>query len=686
MNNPLLKTFTLPPFSKIRHDHIIPATEHIIKYCHDSIKKITSKKTLFTWDNLCQPMQEINNYFIKIWSIIEHLNAVQNTVKLRQAYKHSLTLVTKYNIWVGHNIKLYKSYLSLQQNKYYSKLNTEQKKSINNILRDFKLSGVHLSIKKQKQYEKIITQLSILETSYNNNVFDSTVKWNKIITNKIILDGIPNDILENIKNKETKNKKTEWIITLDLPIYLSILTNCNNSSFRKECYYAYNTRASNIGFNENTWDNGPIIKKILKLRHNLAKLLGYTTYANLSLKTKMAKNPKNFLKFFATLIKYAKKKGKKELKQLQSFTKKHFNYHTKYPWDITFYSEKQKQHLFSINEEKLRSYFPINTVLQGLFKILNRIFGILIIQNKTIKTWNPTVSFFDIFDEKNEFKGSFYLDLYTRQNKRSGAWMSEFVGLMRNESNKKTQKPIAHIICNFSPSVNETPTLLTHNEVITLFHEFGHALQHILTHINIPNISGIHGIPLDAIESCSQLMENYCWEKESITLISGHFNTKEPLPINIIKKLQKIRKYQSGLFILHQLKLCLFDFIIHYKPQKNINISKILKKIHKKTSITPYIKWIQFPNTFSHIFSGEYSVGYYSYLWSNILSADAWSRFEKEGIFNKKTGKSFIKHVLSQGGSQNPLILFTKFIGRKPKIDAMLQQYGITINKTDLKS
>ncbi|MCR3754642.1 MAG: oligopeptidase A [Candidatus Westeberhardia cardiocondylae] len=681
MHNPLLTSYVLPPFQKIQPKHMVPAIQYSIKNLQKFIKKITSQTHPYTWENLCQPIAEAKNSLMKIWSPIKHLNAVNNTKEIRKSYEQSLHLISQYNNWITHHKKLYQSYKTLKNSTNYLQLTPNQKKSLKNILRDFKLSGIHLSKNKKKKYQQITSELSTLSTKYENNILDATMGWEKTITKKNMLNGVPKNILKNIQSKHKKTNQKQWTITLNLPIYLAILTYCENEKIRKECYYAYNTRASNQGPNANKWDNEPIMKKILKLRIQLANLLGFPTYAHQSLTTKTEKNPQKILSFLNKLLKYAKHKGKKELKQLKLFVKKKYQKNTMYPWDITFYSEKQKQHLFAIDNEKIKSYFPVNQVLQGLFEITKRIYQITFIQKTHIQTWHPHVQFYNIYNSKNQLQGSIYLDIYTRQNKRSGAWMEEYVEYM-HLSNKKIQKPVAYIICNFHPPNNNKPTLLTHQEIITLFHEFGHGLHHILAQKNTPGISGINGIPWDIIEFPSQFMENYCWQKTSLKIISKNHITQKSIPQKHLIKILKTKNHHSGLFILYQLQLSLFDFILHYQ-KKSQKIQKIYEKVRKKISIFPYIPWKRSQNTFSHIFSGEYAAGYYSYLWANKLAINAWYKFQKEGILNQNTGKSFLKNILSMGGSQNPIKLFKKFLGKKPTLYKMLKYYNLIQKKNN---
>lgn len=687
-NKLLINDFSLPKFSTIIYSNILPAVQAAIENCNKTVENVLYKKNCkFNWHNLCQPIADSDNNLSSILSIISHLNAVKNCKELREVYEKSLKLISKYITCVGHNKELYKAYINLRDSEYYYKLSVPKKKYIDNVLRDFKLSGIGLSEKKQKIYGYIVARLSKLSIIYSNNVLDSTIGWSKLIIDKNELSGIPDNALTAASDKAKVCGQDGWLLTLDIQSYFYIITYCNNAYIRKELYIAYITRASNKGPNSGKWDNGPIMEEILLLRYKLSKLLGFNNYANKSLSTKMANNPKKVIKFLNYLVKFTIPKGKKDLKILKNFAKLNFGIDTLYPWDIYFYSEKQKKHIFDINYEKLSQYFPEHKVVSGLFMILNRIYGITIKNRKKyVETWHNDVQFFDVFDEIGELRGSFYLDLYIRDNKRSGAWMDEFKSMMR-KSNGVLQKPVVYITCNFQRPINGKPALFTHNDVITLFHEFGHSMHHIMTCIDTPGVSGISGVPLDAVELPSQFMENYCWQPEALKLISCHYKTGEPISKKILKKLLKLKNYQVSLFILRQLELSIFDLCLHYKykPKNRDNVLKNLSKVQKKVKLLPIIECNCFPHSFSHIFDGCYAAGYYSYIWAEVLAADVWSRFEEDGIFNYETGKEFINKILSIGGSEDPMVLFSRFRGRKPNLDIMLRNYGI-IPKKDIST
>ncbi|AFP85819.1 Zn-dependent oligopeptidase [secondary endosymbiont of Heteropsylla cubana] len=677
MSNPLLTSFLLPPFSSIRPEHVVPAVKTSLKNCQDNVTSVIAQPGSFTWNSLCQPLADIDNNFHRIWSTISHLNSVKHSRELRESYKESLFLLSEYSTWIGQHYELYQAYRQLRNSYHYITLTISQKKSIDNTLRDFLLSGIDLPTIQKQRYGEIVSRLSELSSIYSNNVLDATMGWSKLITNKKTLAGIPESALSIARAQADTHKLEGWLLTLDIPSYLPVITYCDNANLREECYRAYNTLASDCGPNGGKWDNGPIMSDILNMRHELAQLLGFKNYAEKSLVNKMAKDPKQVLCFLNDLASRVKPKGKEELEQLKTFIKTNFDLDTLNPWDVPYYSEKQKQYLFSINDEQLRPYFPQTKVINGLFEIVNRIYGITVKKRINVDIWDPHVTFFDVYDHLNEIRGSFYLDLYTRNNKRGGAWMDECVSMIR-KGNGELQKPVAYLTCNFNRPISGNPTLFTHKEIITLFHEFGHVLHHILTCIETPGVSGINGVPWDAVELPSQFMENYCWQPEALTLISSHYETEEPIPKNILNKLLAAKHYQTAFFLLRQLECALLDFRLHseYQSGQNVRLFELWEQVKTQVGIFPTVTWGRFPNTFTHIFSGGYAAGYYSYLWAEVLSADIWSRFLEEGIFNRNTGKAFLDIFLSQGGSEDPMVLFSRFRGREPRIDSMLKHYG----------
>lgn len=683
MKNPLLFSTELPLFSQIKPEHVLPAVQQAINHCREVIEKVVNNNN-YTWDNLVQPIDEADDKFSRVWSPVSHLNSVKNSAELREAYESCLPLLSEYSTWVGQHKGLYGAYKSLKASSEFLHLNKAQQKSITNALRDFDLSGIGLSDEKQKRYGEIVAKLAELSSNYSNNVLDATMGWTKLITNVEQLSGLPESALAAAKAQAEAKELDGWLLTLDMPSYIPIMMYCDNRELRNEMYYAYSTRASDQGPNAGKWDNTENIKQILALRYELATILGFTSYAHNSLATKMAERPEQVLAFLNDLADKAKPQGEEELTQLKRYAYEYFGASDLKPWDISYYSEKQKQFLYTINDEELRPYFPENRVISGLFEVVNRVFGITVKERKDVDVWSTQVRFFDIYDQKGDYKASFYLDLYAREHKRGGAWMDDCVGQMRF-ADGHVQNPVAYLTCNFNRPLGDKPALFTHDEVTTLFHEFGHGLHHMLTRIDTASVAGINGVAWDAVELPSQFLENWCWEPEALAFISGHYQTGEPLPKEMLDKMLEAKNYQAALFILRQLEFGLFDFRLHYEysPDKGALILETLQQVRDKVAVTPTVEWGRFPHAFSHIFAGGYAAGYYSYLWAEVLSADAFSRFEEEGIFNAQTGNAFLDNILSQGGSDEPMTLFKNFRGREPQLDALLRHYGITKKTTE---
>lgn len=674
MTNPLLTKAPLPLFSQIKPEHVLPAIQETLKNSKNTIETVLKQNSQYTWDNLIQPIDEADEKFSRAWSPISHLNSVKNSPELREAYEACLPLLSEYSTWVGQHKPLYQAYKQIKEGQHYATLSKAQKRVIDNALRDFELSGIGLPDDKQKRYGEIVAKLSELSSQYSNNVLDATMGWSKLITNIEELSGMPESALAAAKEQAKMKDKEGWLLTLDIPSYLPVMTYCDNRDLRFELYQAYNTRASDQGPNAGKWDNTEIIKQILTLRNELAQLLGFNTYADKSLATKMAKSTTQVIEFLTDLANKAKPQGEKELAELKRYAYEFFGASDIKPWDIAYYSEKQKQYLYTINDEELRPYFPQQRVINGLFEVVHRIFGITAKERQDVEVWDPEVKFYDLYTANGELKGSFYLDLYAREHKRGGAWMDDCIGRMRF-ADGHVQNPVAYLTCNFNRPVGDKPALFTHDEVTTLFHEFGHGLHHMLTEIDVSSVAGINGVPWDAVELPSQFLENWCWQPEALAFISGHYQTGEPLPAEMLEKMLDAKNYQAALFILRQLEFGIFDFKLH--TQQNPDILNTLAEVRKQVAVVPTVEWGRFPHAFSHIFAGGYAAGYYSYLWAEVLSADAFSRFEEEGIFNAKTGNAFLDNILSQGGSDEPMTLFKNFRGREPQLEALLHHYGI---------
>ena len=674
MSNPLLNYTGLPAFSKIKPEHIKPAVEAVIKTCRETIEAV-SKIENPTWENFYLPQAAAGDQFSRAWSPVGHLNAVKNSPELREAYQACLPLLSEYSTWAGQHKGLYEGYLKLKNSPAFESYSLAQKKAIENSLRDFELSGISLPEDKQKRYGEISARLSELSSDFSNNVLDATMGWDIVITDESQLKGLPESALEAAKlSAESKGKKG-YRFTLEFPSYYPVLTYCENRELREMMYKEYATRASDQGSNAGKWDNSANIDEKLKLRRELAQLLGFATYADYSLATKMAENPQQVVEFLENLANRAKKQAKEELCALKAFVN-HACSEQLEPWDIAYYSEKQKQALYAINDEELRPYFPEDRVLSGLFELMKRIFDLRIEEKFGIDTWHKDVRFFQIYDEQGEERGAFYLDLYARENKRGGAWMDDCINQKRF-ADGSLQKPVAYLTCNFNKPIGNKPALFTHDEVTTLFHEFGHGIHHMLTQIEVGDVAGINGVPWDAVELPSQFLENWCWEEEALAFISGHYETGEPLPKEKLTQLLKAKNFQAAMFVVRQLEFGLFDFRLHLAEPREGLVLDTLKAVKAEVAIVKTPEWVRTPHSFSHIFAGGYAAGYYSYLWAEVLSADAFSKFEEDGIFNRETGQSFLDNILTRGGSEEPMVLFERFRGRKPTLDALLRHKGI---------
>ncbi|WP_047048211.1 oligopeptidase A [Vibrio mexicanus] len=678
MSNPLLTFTDLPPFSQIKPEHVKPAVEQAIADCRAQIEQSLKDNTNPSWDNLVSPIEEADDRLSRLWSPVSHMNSVVNSDELREAYESCLPLLSEYGTWVGQHKGLFDAYKSIKASDNFAELTQAQKKTITDALRDFELSGIGLPADEQHRYGEISKRMSELGSQFSNNVLDATMGWTKQVTDVEQLAGMPESALAAAKAAAEAKELDGYLLTLDIPSYLPVMTYCENQELRKELYEAYVTRASDRGPNAGKWDNSELIAEQLKLRHEIARILGFNTYSEKSLATKMAETTDQVLGFLNDLATKAKPQGEKEVEQLRQFAKAEFGVDALELWDIAYYSEKQKQHLFEISDEELRPYFPESKAVSGLFEVLNRVFGMKVEERSGVDTWHESVRFFDIFDAEGQLRGSFYLDLYAREHKRGGAWMDDCRGRRITQSSE-LQTPVAYLTCNFNRPVGDKPALFTHDEVVTLFHEFGHGIHHMLTQVDAGAVSGINGVPWDAVELPSQFLENWCWEEEALAFISGHYETGEPLPKAMLDKMLAAKNFQSAMFILRQLEFGLFDFTLHtnYDPEVGPKVLETLADVKAKVAVLPSLEWNRFSHSFSHIFAGGYSAGYYSYLWAEVLSSDAFSRFEEEGIFNTETGKSFLNNVLEMGGSEEPMELFKRFRGREPQIDALLRHSGI---------
>ncbi|HIG91310.1 MAG: oligopeptidase A [Methylococcales bacterium] len=677
MNNPLLTSATLPLFSAIKPSHIEPAIDHLLEECRAIVKIKTQITEPFSWENLVDPIEKTEDRLNKAWSPVSHINSVVNNNDIREAYNACLPKLSQYSTEMGQNKALYNAYSEISNSPGFSRLNQGQQKTIQNALRDFELSGINLNPEQQCRYREISQELSKLSSKFEENVLDATHAWKKHIQDETLLAGIPETTRTLAKTTAETDNLSGWVLTLDFPCYLAIMTYADNPALRQEIYTAFATRASDVNPDTIQWDNTKIMDDLLALRHEKARLLGFNNYAELSLATKMADTPQQVIDFLENLAHKSKEQAQTDFDELQQFARQEYQADNLNAWDINYFSEKMRQQQLELSQEEIRNYFPATRVIPGLFTVVNKLYGLTINEISNFDRWHSDVRFFEIYDQDNVLRGKFYLDLYARPNKRGGAWMDDCVS--RKNGPDGLQTPVAYLTCNFTPPANDNPALLSHNEVITLFHEFGHGLHHMLTKVDHLSVSGINGVQWDAVELPSQFMENWCWQKPALEIISGHYQTGAPLPESLLEKMLAAKNFQSGMFMIRQLEFSLFDFQIHlnFDPTKSSTIYSTLSAIRDQFSVVTAPAFNRFAHSFSHIFAGGYAAGYYSYKWAELLSCDAFSRFEDEGIFNPQTGADFLTHILEKGGSIDAMDLFVNFRGREPSIDALLQHNGI---------
>nr|WP_299246112.1 oligopeptidase A [uncultured Halomonas sp.] len=677
-NNPLLEHHTLPPFGEIQPDHVVPAIEQILDENRGAIDRLAEKATHSpSWSTLAAPLEELNDRLSQAWSPVSHLNGTMNTPALRDAYQTCLAMLSDYGTWLGQHEGLFRAYQALKDSPAYGDLDHAQRRSVDNTLRDFHLAGVDLPAEKKRRYGEIQAKLSELTNSFSNNVLDATQAWYKDVSDAAKLDGLPQSALDTLKaNAEAKNLEG-YRITLDFPSFFPVLTYANDRELRREVYTAFATRASDQGPNAGEYDNAGNIEQILALRHELAQLLGFDTYADYSLATKMAESPSQVLEFLDDLAQRAHPQAQEEFNELKAYAKETLGLEDLEPWDIGYASEKLRESRYAISQEQLRPYFPAPKVIDGLFKVTERLYGVQFVEDENAPRYHPDVRFFEIRESNVPIAG-FYLDLYAREGKRGGAWMDE-CRVRRQREDGSLQLPVTYLTCNFTRPVGDKPALLTHDEVTTLFHEFGHGLHHMLTQQSVADVSGINGVAWDAVELPSQFMENFCWEREGLDLIASHFETGERLPDELLGKLQAARNFQSAMGMLRQIEFSLFDFRLHHelKEPTASDVQALLDSVRDKLSVVPRADFNRFQTSFSHIFAGGYAAGYYSYKWAEVLSADAYSAFEEAGVFDEETGTRFRQEILEQGGSRDAAELFRAFRGRDPSIDPLLRHSGI---------
>lgn len=679
MTNPLLECRETPPFSQIRPEHVLPAVQTVLEENRQAIAALAAQGETqpYVWDNLPAAMEDLEDRLNKVWAPASHLNSVMNGDALREAHNACLPLLSEYHTEIGQNERLYRAYLSLAEGPERERLNSAQRKVLDNALRDFRLSGVALPPEQKARFKEIAQELSRLESQFQDNLLDATNGWSKTIENEDRLAGIPESARAVARERAAAEGRTGWLFNLEFPSYFAILTYADDRELRQEFYTAYATRASDQGPHAGRWDNTETMEKILALRHEEAQLLGYANFAELSLVAKMARNADEVMHFLEDLSRRSLDVARKDLQELRDFARERHGMDALEAWDLGYCSEKLRRHAFAVSDEEIKPYFPAPRVVQGMFDVVERLYGLKIRKAEGIDVWHKDVEYFEIRDAGDTLRGAFYLDLYARPKKRGGAWMDECS--VRRKRAGKTQLPIAFLTCNFTPPAGEDPALLRHEEVLTLFHEFGHGLHHMLTLVDYLDVSGIRGVEWDAVELPSQFMENFCWEREALNLISGHYLSGEPLPESLFERMIAARNFQSGLQMVRQLEFSLFDFRIHreYDPARGGRVYEILDEVRRFVAVVVPPKFNRFPHSFSHIFSGGYAAGYYSYKWAEVLSSDAYSLFEENGVLDPATGRAFLEKILERGGSRPAMELFVDFRGREPQIDALLRHNGI---------
>ena len=677
--NPLLDFSGLPHFAEIKPEHITPAVDELLERNRALTIKLLADTIQPTWENFVQPFEDANEQLARAWGQVGHLNMVMNGPELREVYNANLPKVTQYYAELSQNLALYRKYKAIHDGSAYAALNAEQRKVIENELRDFRLGGAELPEEKKARFMAIQEELSDLTSKFSDNLLDATNAYTCVIENEKDISGIPADERQVAAEAAQEAGKRGWLFTLKAPSYGPVMQYADNRALRERMYRAYTTRASEqlVEGAKAELDNTPLMTRILKLRAEEAQMLGFANYAEFSLASKMADTPQQVAEFLLELAHRAKPFAEKDLKELREFAAAQLGLNDMQAWDVGYASEKLRQQRYAFSEQEVKQYFPEDAVLSGLFGLVETLFGLLI-KPSSAPLWHDSVRFFEIRDRKGLMIGQFYLDLYARASKRGGAWMDD--AITRRRTAKGIQTPVAYLNCNFASPLGGKPALFTHDEVNTLFHEFGHGLHHLLTEVEELGVSGISGVEWDAVELPSQFMENFCWEWDVLQGMTRHADTGEKLPRDLFDKMIAARNFQSGLQMLRQIEFSLFDLRLHsdYDANGTLTVQQLLDEVRAEVAVLIPPKFNRFQNSFAHIFSGGYAAGYYSYKWAEVLSADAYSLFEENGVLDAATGSHFREQILAVGGSRDAMESFKAFRGREPRIDALLRHNGLT--------
>ncbi|MBL6749964.1 MAG: M3 family metallopeptidase [Nevskia sp.] len=681
MENPLLAPASpaaLPAFDRIRPEHAEPAVDAVLAQNRAELARLLAPAggRAFGWETLIEPLEEMGDRLSRAWGPVAHLFAVNSTAEWRKAYNACLPKITEYSLELSQNEALFKAYESLQRQPGFAAAAPARRKVVTDALRDFRLSGIALPAERKERFKQIAMRLSELQTRFEENLLDSVQAFSRQVAEESLLAGMTAQGKAQAAQRAKEKNLDGFLLTLDFPSYDAVISYADNRALRRELYTAYATRASDQGPLAGRYDNTALMEEILALRHEEAQLLGFRDFAELSLETKMAESPRAVEEFLQQLGTRARPFAQAELDELRAFAAARGGPADFMPWDAAYYSEKLKEAKLGFSEEELRPYFPAAQVIAGLFEITERQFGVRIQAVSGVPVWHPDVTTYAIRDSGGGEIGLFYLDPYARENKRGGAWMDECVGRRRGPAG--LQRPAAYLTCNFAPPLQGQPALLTHDEVLTLFHEFGHGLHHLLTRVDEAAVSGIRGVAWDAVELPSQFMENWAYDRDTLNGFARHWQTRQPIPDALLEKLRASRTFQSGLATVRQLEFGLLDLRLHrdYDPARGGRVLETLAQVRREVSVLPPPDWNRMPNSFSHIFAGGYAAGYYSYKWAEVLSADAFSAFEETG-YAVETGRRFRETVLAKGGSEEAMDIFVEFRGRKPSIDPLLRQSGL---------
>ncbi len=671
MDNPLLDFSGLPRFSAITPAHVGPAMEKLLSEGRAAMQ--TAEQAPATWQAFVQPLENATERLSRAWGQVEHLHAVLDSPALREAYNASLPTVTQFWTELGQNQRLFDKYRALNAASAFSQLPPARKKLVENALRDFRLGGAELPADVKPRYAAIQEELASLSAKFSENVLDATNAYSILVEDEKRLAGIPADDLQAAREAAEKDGKQGWKFNLQMPYYFPVMQYADDRALRETLYRESATRASEFGKPE--WDNTPLIGRILRLRKEDAALIGYPSFADLSLVPKMAKTPKQVTDFLRDLARRARPFAERDLAELKDFAAKELGLEKLESWDIAYASEKLRAKRYAFSDQEVKQYFPENQVLPGMFELVQSLYQIKIVEQKT-ETWHADVRFFDIH-AGNELIGRFYLDLYARDTKRGGAWMDGAISRRRLEAG--IQVPVAYLNCNFPGPVGGKPALFTHDDVITLFHEFGHGLHHLLTRIEDLGVAGINGVEWDAVELPSQFMENFCWEWDVLKRMTRHVDSGQSLPRDLYDKMLAAKNFQSGLATLRQIEFALFDMRLHseFDPASGRAVLDLLAEVRREVAVQMPPAWNRFANSFSHIFAGGYAAGYYSYKWAEVLSADAYSLFEEKGVLDPEAGRKFRDEILAVGGSRPAAESFRSFRGREPSVDALLRHSGM---------